>query len=120
MRKNNIIEYKGYTGSVHFDSEEETFYGKIEFIRDLITFEATSVKSLKTSFRNSVDDYLETCRELGKSPEKPFKGAFNVRISPEMHKNIGLYAACQGSSINSIVKTALEEFIKHHKIVINN
>ena len=114
MRRDNFIEYKSYTGSVNFDAEDEVFYGKIEFIRDLITFESSDAKSLIASFRNAVDDYLDTCKELHKAPEKPFKGSFNVRITPEMHKNIGLYAACHGSSINSVVKTALEEFIQHH------
>lgn len=61
----DYMTYKGYYGSVHYSDEDQVFFGKIEFIRSLISFEGTDVKSLKASFQESVDDYLETCREKG-------------------------------------------------------
>ena len=113
MNNSDLIGYKQYHGSVHFDPVQEIFYGKVEFIRDLINFEATDAKSLVQSFKNSVDDYLEDCRVLNKSPDIPFKGSFNIRISPTLHREIGLYAMQHDSSINNIVKSVLKDFIEH-------
>ena len=113
MIKNNLISYKGYLGSVHFDFSQELFFGKVEFIRDLISYEAFDAKTLIKSFHEAVDDYLEDCNTLGKTPDKPFKGSFNVRIDPELHKEVSLYAMQHGDSLNGIVKRALNDFIKH-------
>ncbi|WP_445738044.1 type II toxin-antitoxin system HicB family antitoxin [Mariniflexile sp.] len=82
----DYLTYKGYFGTVSFNSDDEVFYGKIFGISDLINFEGSSVKELKESFEESLDDYLETCKELKKEPNKTFKGSFNVRLSMELHK----------------------------------
>ena len=113
MNTSDLIEYKNYYGSVHFDSKQEIFYGKVEFIRDLINFEASDAKSLIQSFKDAVDEYLEDCSALGKVPDIPFKGSFNIRISPSLHREIGLYAIQHDSSVNSIVKSVLKDFIEH-------
>jgi len=114
MSMDNFITYKGYYGSVQFDSDQEIFYGKVEFIRDLITFEASNAKSIILSFHDAVDDYLDSCNLLNKKPNVPFKGSFNIRISPDLHRKIGVYAASHHNSINNVVKTALIEFLEHH------
>ncbi|MCK4763650.1 MAG: type II toxin-antitoxin system HicB family antitoxin [Candidatus Aminicenantes bacterium] len=67
----NLLHYKGYVGSVKFIEEKDLFYGKIEFINDLITFQGISVEELKKDFHQAVDEYIEDCRGLGKEPEKP-------------------------------------------------
>ena len=77
----NSLAYKDYIGSVCFSSEDEVFYGKIEHINDLITFESDNAHDLKKTFEEAVDDYISFCEEKGIQPEKPFKGSFNVRIS---------------------------------------
>lgn len=103
--------YKEYFGSIYFDSENELFYGKIEFIRDLVNYEATEAKGLIRSFHQAVDDYLEECLELDVIPGKPFKGNFNVRVDPELHREASLYALQHGDSLNNIIKKALNEFL---------
>lgn len=112
MIKNDLMSYKGYLGSVHFDASAELFFGKVEFIRDLINFEASDAKNLIKSFHKAIDSYLEDCNIVGKAPDKPFKGSFNVRIEPELHKEISLYAMQHGDTLNGVVKKALSEFIK--------
>lgn len=67
----NIIHYKGYIGNVKED--KEIFYGKLEFINDLITFQGTSVEELKKDFHQAVDEYIEDCRVLGKEPKNLLK-----------------------------------------------
>jgi predicted HicB family RNase H-like nuclease len=79
----NYLEYKGYSGTVGFSAEDKIFFGKIQGINDLVTFEGTSVDELEQSFQESVLDYLETCKVLNKNPDKVFKGSFNVRVSQE-------------------------------------
>ena len=107
----NLMEYRGYYGSVNFDESDEVFYGKLEFIRDLVTYEATDAKNLIKSFHEAVDDYLSDCASLDRTPNTPFKGTFNVRVTPELHKEASLYAAVSGESLNNVVKRALRQFI---------
>jgi len=105
----DILTYKEYIGSVHFNAEDEVFYGKIEGIEDLISFEGSSVGELKEAFKDSVDDYLELCRKAGKKTEKSYKGSFNVRISPEIHKKAKQIAIRKGISLNQFIQKAVED-----------
>jgi predicted HicB family RNase H-like nuclease len=105
----DTMTYKCYIGTVHYSEEDEVFHGKIEAINDLIMFEGKSVKELKKAFHEAVDDYLETCKEMGREPQKPFKGNFNVRISSELHKKAVEKATRQGVSLNQFVQKAIEE-----------
>ena len=104
----NILEYKGYIGRVEFSAEDKIFHGKIEFINDLVTFEATSVEELEKEFKFAVDDYLETCETLDVTPQKSFKGTFNVRITPELHKEAAFQAVKRNLSLNRLVEEALK------------
>lgn len=105
----DVITYKGYIGSVRFSEEDEVFHGRIEAINDLIMYEGTSVKELKKAFHEAVDDYLETCKEMGREPQKPFKGSFNIRIPSDLHKKAAEKATRMGVSLNQFVQKALEE-----------
>jgi predicted HicB family RNase H-like nuclease len=111
----DLIEYKGYLGSVHFDSEDEIFYGKIEGIEDLISFEGKSVNEIKKAFVESVDDYLSLCKKAKKDPEKSFKGSFNVRIPTNLHRKAYRKSLIEGISLNQFVQKAIEKEIKNNK-----
>lgn len=104
---NDILQYKNYYASVHFSAVDEVFYGKILGISDLVSFEGASVKELKTAFEEAVEDYLNTCAEIGKPPEKTYKGTFNVRVSSTLHKEASLFAAVHNITLNEFVKVAL-------------
>jgi len=67
----DILKYKGYAGSIHFDADDLMFYGKIEYIRALITYEADNALELKKSFELAVDDYLLVCQQQNLEPEQP-------------------------------------------------
>jgi predicted HicB family RNase H-like nuclease len=109
----DVLEYKGYYASVHFSSEDDVFYGKLMGIDDLVNFEGASVKELKKAFHEAVEDYLETCEELGKEPNKTYKGSFNVRISTDLHKAAAVYAAMNNISLNDFIKTAIDYALSH-------
>jgi predicted HicB family RNase H-like nuclease len=106
------MEYKEYIGSVRYSSEDEVFHGKIQGIRDLVTYEGTDVESLKRSFHEAVDDYLATCRKRGKEPEQPFKGSFNVRVGRDLHRRAAVFASEHKKKLNSVVSEALEKYLE--------
>jgi predicted HicB family RNase H-like nuclease len=112
----DVLEYKGYYASVHFSAEDDVFYGKLLGIEDLVDFEGTSVKEIKKTFQEAVDDYLETCKSIGKEPNKTYKGTFNVRISPEQHKAAAIYAASNNMSLNEFVKEAIQYTLTQKKL----
>ena len=103
----DLLHHKGYHASIHFSAADEVFYGKLLGINDLVTFEGTNVRELKKEFRNAVEDYLETCRTLGKEPEKHYKGSFNVRIPAALHRQAALVASGRQMTLNELVKAAI-------------
>lgn len=103
------LEYKGYIGGVEFSAEDECFYGKLLYIRDLVSYEATTAKSLIKSFQSAVDDYLATCAEQGKQPDTPFKGSLNIRLGASLHRGAALAAENEGIKLNEFVKRAVTE-----------
>jgi predicted HicB family RNase H-like nuclease len=105
----DCLTWKDYDGSVHFCSEQEIFYGKLEGIDDLVTFEGRSVEELKTAFKEAVEDYLELCHQNSKQPEKPCRGSFNVRIGPVLHKAARKTAARMGLTLNQFIQKAVED-----------
>ncbi len=105
---NNTIQYKGYIGSVEFSQEDVIFYGKVMGIRSLISYEGENAEELLENFRGAVDDYLETCKAEGIEPEIAYKGSFNIRISPELHKRLILYTTAHQISLNRYIEEILE------------
>ncbi len=103
-----MMEYKGYHAQIEYDSDDSIFIGKVYGITDSLNFHGTSVEELERMFHQSIDNYLEMCAASGKIPEKEFKGSFNVRISPELHREISLKAAMEGISLNQYVLGALK------------
>ena len=106
---NNTMEYKGYVGSVEFSEEDALFYGKVLGIRALISYEGENAADLIADFHGAVDDYLELCAQSGTEPEKAYKGSFNVRISPELHKQAVIAAMSHNMSLNSFVETSIQQ-----------
>lgn len=109
----DILQYKDYYASVHFSAEDDVFHGKIIGINDLVSFEGASVKELKKAFHEAVEDYLDTCRQLKKEPNKTYKGTFNVRITSDLHKQAAVVAAQNNISLNDFVKTAINYALLH-------
>ena len=107
----NMLNHKGYQGSVQFSEEDRVFHGKVEFIRSLISYEGTDVDGLETAFREAVDDYLELCELEGKEPETAFKGTFNVRTGADLHRKAALFARQKGLNLNNVVIDALKEYL---------
>jgi predicted HicB family RNase H-like nuclease len=110
----NTMRYKEYIGSVNYDDEDEIFHGKLEFINDSVLFEGSTVEELKRMFHEAVDEYIATCKEMGKATQKPFKGVFNVRVKPELHQQAAIIAAKKGMPLNQVVAEALSQYVANH------
>lgn len=107
---NNIMEYKGYLGSVEFSENDGVFFGKVQGIRSLISYEGTNASELVSSFHGAIDDYLALCETEGTSPEVAYKGSLNVHFQKkETHRKAAIYAITHGQSLNSFIEDAVEE-----------
>ena len=104
-----MMTYKGYYGVVQYDDEAKIFHGEVINTRTVITFQGTTVDEIETAFRDSVDDYLDWCKERNKEPEKPFSGRFVLRLSPDLHRNLNLKARMSNTSLNSFIVQTLEK-----------
>lgn len=107
----NLLSYKNYNGTVEYSKEDECLFGKVVGIKSLLSYEGSSVKELEADFENVIDEYLKDCEERGIKPEQPYKGTFNVRISPELHRTIAVYAIEHGKSLNSAVEEAIGNMV---------
>ncbi len=103
------MKYKGYEAKIEYDDEDRLFVGRVINTKDVIAFDGTSVEELEQSFQVVIEEYLEDCQAMGKEPDKPFSGRFNLRISPELHRKIALLANKQNVSLNTFVEQALEK-----------
>jgi predicted HicB family RNase H-like nuclease len=107
------MEYKGYIGKVEIDEEVGILYGEVINVRDVITFEGTTVDEVQQAFRESVDDYLAFCAQRGESPEKPFSGKFVVRLPAELHRKAYIQAKLKDKSLNSWITEVLQSVLRN-------
>lgn len=107
----NLLSYKNYNGTVEYSKEDECLFGKVVGIKSLLSYEGNSVQELEKDFKNVIDEYIKDCEERGVQPEQPYKGTFNVRISPELHRSIAVYAIEHGKSLNAAVEEAIEKVV---------
>lgn len=107
---NNIMEYKGYIGSVEFSEADALFFGKVQGIRSLISYEGSNAAELVSDFHGAVDDYLALCEEEGIKPEIAYKGSLNVRFrNRDTHRKAAIYAITHEQSLNNFIEEAVEE-----------
>ena len=107
----NLLEYKDFFGTVEYSADDNILYGQVVGINGLISYEGDSLENLKADFEAAVDDYLEMCQESDVLPEKTCRGDINVRISPELHKNLVSFAAKHHQSMNTAVENAIREYV---------
>ena len=114
---NKIFRKKGFFGTGGVLDKGNHLFGKVMGVNSLISFEGDSVQSLRHDFQGAVDEYLEMCAANNVEPEKTYKGSFNVRISPELHKVLALYSASRGQTLNATVEEAIQRYFSHNSVV---
>lgn len=105
----NVMEYKGYKARVEFDADDGCFIGHLAGINDVVGFHGETVAEIKAAFIEAVDDYVETCRMVGKQAEKPYSGKVMFRFSPEVHARAALKAELEGKSLNQWAEEVIAE-----------
>ena len=108
----NPIKYKDYLGVFEYNPEADLFHGEVVNLADVVTFQGRSLDELKQALQESIEDYLEFCQEIGKEPERPFSGRFNLRLTPELHRAASTRARRQNKSLNTWVAETLEQAVK--------
>lgn len=106
-----MMKYKGYIGHVEYDDEAKIFHGEVVGLKDIITFQGSSVEELEQAFKDSVEDYLAWCKKRKEKPEKTFSGTFNLRIPPDLHARLALQAKSLGVSLNSFIAQTLNQVV---------
>ena len=105
----NTLKYRGYHGQIEFSAEDNLFVGHVIGIQDSLNFHGSSIDEITVSFRDCIDGYLEMCKTFGREPDKEYKGSFNVRISPPLHRSAAIQAEAEGKSLNQFIQEAIEE-----------
>lgn len=105
------MTYKGYSARPEYSAEDGVFFGRLLGINDLVNFESENVEDLEEEFHKAVDDYLEFCAEIGKQPQKEYSGLFNVRIPPELHREVSVFAQAEGVTLNKAVEQAIRAMV---------
>lgn len=109
----SIMKYKGYWAEIKYSDEDECFCGIVEGLKkDVISFEGESVKELKTDFKNAIDHYLQTCKEINVEPEKQCKGSLNIRLGVKLHNEAKMKSIEKNISINELIKEAVFNYLK--------
>ena len=113
-----MFNYKGYIGKADYDNEMGIFHGEVINTRDVITFQGESVKELKRSLKNSVEDYLQFCLERDEEPDRPFSGKFVVRIPENVHREAFFRAKSAGKSLNAWIREVIERKLEESPLDI--
>ena len=106
----NILRYKEYVGSVEISETDGFLFGRVLGIQEKVTYQAVRADELVKNFHQAVDMYLEQCKKNGVSPEIPYKGSFNVRIAPALHRRLAVHAVQNGVTLNRLVETILASY----------
>ncbi len=108
---NSNMEYRGYHAKIEYSAEDKTFVGRVLGINDTLAFDGETVEELENMFHDNIDDYLIMCKELGKEPDKEYRGSFNVRLTPELDKEAVIHAESSGVSLNQYISEAIRREI---------
>ena len=103
-----VLSYKGFTGSIDVDMEDQILHGRVQHINDIVSYEAESPALLKLEFEQAVNRYLDYCERKGQSPCKPHSGTLNIRIGAVLHGQAAVAAMSKGISINEWITLAIE------------
>ncbi|MDH0646651.1 type II toxin-antitoxin system HicB family antitoxin [Pseudomonas sp. GD03858] len=105
----NVMHYQGYSARIEYSDEDQLLVGHVAGIRDVIGFHGESIGELRQAFEDAVDDYLDTCRRLGKTPQKTYSGKLSLRLEPALHASVAAKAELAQKSINQWVSDILSQ-----------
>lgn len=107
---NNLLKYKNFVGSIEYSETDGLLYGSVLGISSLLSYAGETITELVDDFHGVIDEYLDECEACGEPPEVSYRGQFSVRVNPELHKDIAIYAINHRRSLNSCVEEALSNY----------
>ena len=107
------LKYKGYSGSVEYSPEDNCLFGKVLGLKGtLISYEGSSIDEIKQDFEEAIDCYLESCKERGIEPARPYSGRLVLRMPSDLHEDIAETARNIGTTINDFVLRSIRNELK--------
>ena len=110
------MRHKGYTGILEVDDESGLIFGRVAGIRDVVTFQGETVAAARRSFEESVDFYIDICRQQGDEPQEPFSGRILVRVDPELHRALAVAADARRIELDALVEQTLSAAFAERRV----
>lgn len=107
------MQYKGYEGSVLYSAEDKILHGKLQGIRDFVIYDGKDPEEIEKNFRGAVDEYFAFCEAEGKTPNVPFKGSLNIRLTKDLHYRVSRFAEEHDRKLNSVINDAVQRYLAH-------
>jgi len=108
----NIMKLNGYKATIEYDPELDMFRGEILNLNGGADFYGQNPDELREEFNNSLEVFLEVCKEKGISPTKD-SGDFNVKIPPDLHRKIAKQAKIEGINVNQWITDKISQILQH-------
>lgn len=95
------MEYKGFKARIEYSAEDDIFIGRVLGLGPghVMSFHGTSLRELKSAFKESIELHLEISAKEGKKV-KPYSGKILFRFDGDLHAQIAEAAAKAGKSVN--------------------
>ncbi len=107
-----LLTYRGYHASAEYYPDDKIIFGEVLDLDDTVIFEVRDAAEVEAAFHAAVDDYLAHCERIGKPPDKPYSGRFNLRLPPHLHRAATMAAKAGEESLNAFVGKAIEREVK--------
>ena len=104
-----MMSLDGYNAKIEYDADLDMFRGEILGLNGGADFYGKNAKELRAEFKQSLQVFLDVCREKGLEPRRNYSGKYNLRISPELLEKLAIVAQTEGKSINTLAQEALQQ-----------
>ena len=107
----NIMMINEHKAIIQYDPELGLFRGEFVGLNGGADFYGDSITALQNEGEQSLQTFLEVCKENGIEPYKSFSGKFMTRIPSELHEQVSTIATSHGMSLNQWVADTLANAI---------
>lgn len=104
----DFLKYKSFLSSVEYSVDDNRLFGKVMFIKSLLTYEGETLQELEKIFHQTIDNYLADCQAEGIKPNVPCSGVLNLRLGHSRHLAVAEQANKLGVSINELICSAID------------
>jgi len=102
---NELLNYKGFTGSVEFSKADNVFFGEILGIQGLVLYEGDTIDQLIHGFHDMVDGYIDFC-ERHNHP-LPAHDTANLSVKLELYRELEESAQKKNMPVQAFIEQTL-------------